>query len=263
MFFHCFYYVKGSNLGRHGTKLTYICREVVVFVLSQFFSLVVNHLNLASTGNPLTHSLTHSFRCRCIFQYLYCSPDGYFGREHTSVDVHVSLHGNRWVSVSVREVPRVPATPRSYCGYTNSCGDICRLNCRVYIQRILTGTYYFLIHSLTHSFTLLLTHAHTPLLPRALTHCFSCLRLPLFLLIMRSTCKCSVYFAIYFSSRCVTWTTHSLKLRFTSTLCLLLEVLSSIHTYSLAYLLTRLLACSLTCLIRNVSGADCLLEIEE
>ncbi len=52
-FFNCFYYIKGSKLGRHGTKLVYICREVVVFVLSQFFSLLVAYMGMTGTGTDI------------------------------------------------------------------------------------------------------------------------------------------------------------------------------------------------------------------
>ncbi len=34
-FFSCFYYVDGHQLGAHGTKLMMICKDIVVFVLSQ------------------------------------------------------------------------------------------------------------------------------------------------------------------------------------------------------------------------------------
>ena len=56
-FFNCFYYVKGSKLGRHGTKLLYICREVVVFVMSQFFTLVVQYTGVQGTGTDVIFNL--------------------------------------------------------------------------------------------------------------------------------------------------------------------------------------------------------------
>ena len=93
--FNCFYYVKGSKLGRHGTKLVYICREIVVFVLSQFVGLVVEYLGISGTGTriftnvfivvPLARSigmfLVYIYTCPCAdsieFQSKYTRLHGY------------------------------------------------------------------------------------------------------------------------------------------------------------------------------------------
>ncbi len=94
-FFNCFYYVKGSKLGRHGTKLVYICREIVVFVLSQFLELVVKFIGASGTGSaiffnifivvPLAQSigafLAALYTCPCAdsaeFQAKYTRIHGY------------------------------------------------------------------------------------------------------------------------------------------------------------------------------------------
>jgi lysylphosphatidylglycerol synthetase-like protein (DUF2156 family) len=93
--FNCFYYVKGSKLGRHGTKLVYICREIVVFVLSQFVGLMVEYLGISGTGTriftniflvvPLAQSigmfLVYIYTCPCAdsieFQSKYTRLHGY------------------------------------------------------------------------------------------------------------------------------------------------------------------------------------------
>ena len=94
-FFNCFYYVKGSKLGRHGTKLVFICREIVVFVLSQFLALVVKVIGASGKGTgiffnifivvPLAQSigafLTALYTCPCTnsaeFQSKYARIQGY------------------------------------------------------------------------------------------------------------------------------------------------------------------------------------------
>ncbi len=93
--FNCFYYVKGSKLGRHGTKLVYICREIVVFVLSQFVGLVTQYIGATGTGTtifinsfivvPLAQSigsfLVTLYTCPCTesveFQSKYTRLHGY------------------------------------------------------------------------------------------------------------------------------------------------------------------------------------------
>jgi hypothetical protein len=93
--FNCFYYVKGSKLGRHGTKLVYICREIMVFVLSQFVGLVTQYIGATGTGTtifinsfivvPLAQSigsfLVTLYTCPCTesveFQSKYTRLHGY------------------------------------------------------------------------------------------------------------------------------------------------------------------------------------------
>jgi hypothetical protein len=56
-FFSCFYYVDGHQLGAHGTKLMMICKDIVVFVLSQFSAMVIQYISHSLPGINIAVSL--------------------------------------------------------------------------------------------------------------------------------------------------------------------------------------------------------------
>jgi len=99
-FFNCFYYVKGSKLGRHGTKLIYICRDVLVFVLSQFFSTLVAYLSVSNSGiqfffnilivAPLAYSVQ---RVLVVLYTCPCTESAYFQSNFSRILGYVLLLG--------------------------------------------------------------------------------------------------------------------------------------------------------------------------
>ncbi len=76
--FTCFYYMEGSKLGAHGTRILYLGKDIVVFVLYQFSHMILGYLSLDSDGLSTFINLfvitPSAVSVGLILQYLYTCP---------------------------------------------------------------------------------------------------------------------------------------------------------------------------------------------
>ncbi len=76
--FSCFYFMEGSKLGAHGTRILYIGKDVVVFVLYQFSNMLLQYLMLDGIGLGTLINLfvitPSAVSVGLLLKYLYTCP---------------------------------------------------------------------------------------------------------------------------------------------------------------------------------------------
>ena len=76
--FRCFYFMDGSKLGAHGTRILYIGKDVSVFVLYQFSNMLLQHYKLDGIGLDTVINLfvitPSAVSVAFILRYLYTCP---------------------------------------------------------------------------------------------------------------------------------------------------------------------------------------------
>ncbi len=76
--FSCFYFMEGSKLGAHGTRILYIGKDVVVFVLYQFSNMLLQYLSLDGIGLGVFINLfvitPSAVSIGLLLKYLYTCP---------------------------------------------------------------------------------------------------------------------------------------------------------------------------------------------
>ena len=76
--FSCFYFMEGSKLGSHGTRMLYIGKDVVVFVLYQFSNMLLQYLMLDGHGLGIVINLMiitpSAVFVGLVLKYLYTCP---------------------------------------------------------------------------------------------------------------------------------------------------------------------------------------------
>ena len=76
--FSCFYFMDGSKLGTHGTRILYIGKEVSVFVLYQFSNMLLQYFNLDGRGIGMFINLfvitPSAVSVGLLLKYLYACP---------------------------------------------------------------------------------------------------------------------------------------------------------------------------------------------
>ncbi len=76
--FSCFYFMNGSKLGAHGTRILYIGKDVAVFVLYQFSNMLLQHLALDGLGLGTFINLfvitPSAVSVGLVLKYLYTCP---------------------------------------------------------------------------------------------------------------------------------------------------------------------------------------------
>ncbi len=76
--FTCFYFMEGSRLGAHGTRILYLGKDIVVFVLYQFSHMLLGYLALDNIGLSTFINLfvitPSAVTVGLVLQYLYSCP---------------------------------------------------------------------------------------------------------------------------------------------------------------------------------------------
>ena len=76
--FSCFYFMDGSKLGAHGTRILYIGKDVSVFVLYQFSNMLLQHFDLVGHGLGTIINLflitPSAVSVGLLLRYLYTCP---------------------------------------------------------------------------------------------------------------------------------------------------------------------------------------------